>query len=128
MRRHKAQALVEFAVSVSVFMLLVLGTFDLARAYMAYTVVSNAAREASRYGAAHIGESGWTAAALQAGSTMAVGLDASALNLNVTTQQLDALTYITVSGTYRFHSVIPFVGALMGDPITIQVNTSAPVG
>ena len=48
--------LVEFALAITVFMLLVLGTFDLARAYLAYTVVTNAAREARRYGAAHLGD------------------------------------------------------------------------
>ena len=71
-RKAPSQALVEFALAVGVFMLLVLGTFDTARAYLAYTVVSNAAREASRYGAAHQGESGWTTAAQQAGIRLAV--------------------------------------------------------
>jgi Flp pilus assembly protein TadG len=123
-----AQALVEFALAISVFMLLVLGTFDLARAYFAYTVVTNAAREASRYGAAHSSESGWMSAAQQAGMNLAVGVDTAALTLNVATQQIDALPYIRVSGTYRFHSITPFVGALLGDPITIQVDTSALAG
>src|SRR5215211_1029664 len=65
--RRAAQALVEFALAISTFMLLVLGTFDVARAYLAYTVVSNAAREASRYGVAHVGETGWDASAVQVG-------------------------------------------------------------
>jgi Flp pilus assembly protein TadG len=109
-------------------MLLVLGTFDVARAYFAYSVVTNAAREASRYGAAHSSETGWMTAARQAGMNLAVGVDASALTLNVATQQIDALPYIRVSGTYRFHSITPLVGALLGDPITIQVDTSVLAG
>jgi Flp pilus assembly protein TadG len=123
-----AQALVEFALSITVFMLLVLGTFDLARAYLAYTVVANAAREASRYGAAHVGEAGWASAAVQAGTNFAVGLDTAALSLTAGTQTIDALPYITVSGTYQFHSITPMVGALLGDPISIRVDTATLAG
>ncbi len=123
-----AQALVEFALAITVFMLLVLGTFDLARAYLAYTVVANAAREASRYGSVHVGEAGWAAAAVQAGTNLAVGLDPAALSLTAGTQTIDALPYVTVSGTYQFHSVTPLVGGLLGDPINIRVDTATLAG
>ena len=126
--RRSAQALVEFALAIAVFMLLVLGTFDMARAYLAYTVVANAAREASRYGAVHVGEAGWMTAAIQAGTDLAVGLDTAALSLTAGTQTIDALPYITISGTYRFHSLTPLVGALMGDPINIRVDTATLAG
>ena len=124
----RSQALVEFALAASLFLLLILGTFDIGRAYLAYTVVSNVAREASRYGAAHQTQSGWAAAAQQAGVNLAVGIEASAISLAVTTQQIDGLPYITATGTYHFHSVTPLVGALLGDPITIQVVTSELAG
>jgi hypothetical protein len=126
--QRRAQAMVEFALAVAVFMLLVLGTFDLARAYLAYTVVSNAAREASRYGAAHVGQGGWATAAVQAGVNLAVGVDPSALTLTVGTTTIDGLPYINASGTYRFHSLTPLVGAVLGDPIPISVDTSALAG
>jgi Flp pilus assembly protein TadG len=126
--QRSAQALVEFALTVVVFMLLVLGTFDLARAHLAYTVVANAAREASRYGAAHVGESGWDTAAVQAGLSLAIGVDPASLTLTAATTTIDSLPYITVSGIYRFHSLTPLVGALLGDPINIRVDTSALAG
>ena len=124
------QALVEFALAVSVFLLLVLGTFDLARAFLAYTVVTNAARESARYGAAHVGAANWATAAVQAGLNLAVGVDPAALSLSVqqSQQPLDGLPYITASGTYQFHSITPLVGALLGDPINIQVATSVLAG
>ena len=127
-RAGSAQALVEFALAISVFMLLVLGTFDLTRAYLAYTVVANAARETGRYGAAHVGESNWPTAAEQAGTNLTVGLDLSALTLTAGTTTLDALPYITVSGTYRFQSLTPMVGALLGNPINIRADTSVLAG
>jgi hypothetical protein len=48
--------------------------------------------------------------------------------LTATTQTIDALPYITVSGTYRFHSLTPLVGGLLGDPINIRVDTSTLAG
>jgi hypothetical protein len=33
-----------------------------------------------------------------------------------------------VSGTYRFHSITPMVGALLGDPINIRVDTATLAG
>lgn len=127
-KSRPGQALVEFALVISVLMLLILGTFDLARAYLAYTVVANAAREASRYAAAHLGEPGWDTAAISAGKALAIGVDATALSLSMSTATIDALPYVTVSGAYQFHSLTPLVGALMGDPILIRVSTSELAG
>jgi hypothetical protein len=135
--RTTAQAMVEFALAISVFMLLVLGTFDLARAYLAFTVVTNAARDASRYGAAHVGEPGWESEAARSGKELAVGIDGALLTLTATTTTPapavpPATQYIHVTGTYWFRSITPGVAALLGgDPsngIKITVDTSAVAG
>jgi Flp pilus assembly protein TadG len=48
-RRHRAgQALVEFALVIPVFLLLLVGLFDLGRAVFAYNTLTNAAREGAR--------------------------------------------------------------------------------
>ena len=110
-------------------MLLVLGTFDLARAHLTATVLSDAAREASRYAAAHLGEANWANSAAQAGNRLAVGVDVSAISWDrIEATTIDGLPYITVSATYRFQSLTPMVGVLLGNPITIRVDTSAPAG
>ncbi|HEY3058589.1 MAG TPA: TadE/TadG family type IV pilus assembly protein [Chloroflexota bacterium] len=127
MRKAPAQALVEFALAIGVFMLLVLGTFDLARAHLSYTVLTNSAREASRYAAAHVGEPNWQAASVQAGRNLAVGIDTSRLTLTVAAST-GSPGYVTVDGAYNFQSVTPFVGALLGNPINMQVHTSALAG
>jgi Flp pilus assembly protein TadG len=126
MRSTPGQALVEFALTVSVFMLLLLGTFDLARAYLSYTVVTNVAREASRYALAHQAEPSWIADATLAGRNLAVGIDPARLTLTVSASSTPG--YVTVSGDYRFQSVTPFVGAVLGNPINMHVQTSALAG
>ena len=124
----QAQALVEFALAITVFLMLVLGSFDLARAHLAYTVAANAAREASRYAAAHVGETGWQQNAVQAGRNLAVGVDSSALSLVATSTNVGGLTYVTVTGTYEFRSVTPLVGSLLGNPINMRVDTTVLAG
>jgi Flp pilus assembly protein TadG len=127
--RSASQALVEFALAISIFMLLVLGTFDLARAYLAYTVVANVAREASRYGAAHCASGACDlTGARQAGLNLAVGVDPASVSLVVDTVRVGTLTYVRVQGSYPFHSLTPLVRALLGDPINLTVSTAAPAG
>jgi Flp pilus assembly protein TadG len=117
--------MVEFALAIVVFMLLVLGTFDVAHAFLAYTVVTNAAREASRYAAAHAADATCVSAAQQAGLSMAIGVDPASLTLTVVCPTPGSgLTYATVNGAYRFYSVTPMVGAVLGSPITMRVATS----
>jgi Flp pilus assembly protein TadG len=128
MRARRGQALVEFALSIGVFMLLVLGTFDLSRAYLAYTVVSNSAREASRYALAHQGEPGWDTQAIQAGRNLAIGVNTDPAILNLAVTWNAPTGYVDVTATYSFHSLTPLVGALLGDPIDMQVHTSALAG
>jgi hypothetical protein len=41
---------------------------------------------------------------------------------------IDQLTFIRASGSYSFHSVTPLVGALLGDPINVQVATAVLAG
>lgn len=45
----RGQSLVEFALTVPILTLLIVGTLDLGRAYFAYMSITNAAREGARY-------------------------------------------------------------------------------
>ena len=51
--RVRGQNLVEFAVILGVLILIILGVFDLGRAFHSYIVITNAAREGANYGAMH---------------------------------------------------------------------------
>ena len=52
-RRQRGQAMVEFAVSVPLLMLVLLGLFKFGAAMYQYDLVDNAARVATRYAAVH---------------------------------------------------------------------------
>ncbi len=47
-RRHRGQALVEFALVIPLFLLMMVALFDLGRAVFAYNTLTNAAREGAR--------------------------------------------------------------------------------
>lgn len=51
-RKHQGQGLVEFALVFPLFLLLVYGIFEVARAIFMYSAVLNASRDAARYAAA----------------------------------------------------------------------------
>lgn len=55
--KHKAQAMVEFALTLPVFLVLLLGVIELSRLFLAYSSVFTASREASRF-ASSVGELG----------------------------------------------------------------------
>jgi Flp pilus assembly protein TadG len=131
LRTRPAQALVEFALVISVFMLLLLGTFDLARAYLSYTVVTNVVFEANRYAIAHQDQAPavWIADTRLVSRYPTFGIDPAQLVLTPSPSALvPPYVTVTVVGVYAFHPVTPFVGALFGNPINMRVQTSALAG
>ena len=58
--RDGGQALVEFAISITVFLLLLMAVFDFGRAIYTYNGLSQAAREVARTASVHMGTSDWT--------------------------------------------------------------------
>jgi TadE-like protein len=126
-RTARAQALLEFALVIPLFLLLVVGIFDVARAYVAYTVVASCAREAARSGAVRYPVAGWDTQAAQACLNLAVGVDRAALQ--VTMRQDPTLpSYVRADVTYLFHSLTPLTGSLLGDPITLTASTVVLAG
>lgn len=57
-RREHGQSLVEFAVSVGLLLLILLGILDLGRVFHAAMVITNAAREGAYYGGMHPEDAG----------------------------------------------------------------------
>lgn len=53
LKRTEGQNLVEFALVLTVLIVILFGVFDLGRVFNAYVVITNAAREGAYYGALH---------------------------------------------------------------------------
>jgi Flp pilus assembly protein TadG len=139
--RSSGQGLAEFALALPVFLVIVMGLFDLGRAVVAYNTITNAAREGARL--AIVNQD--TAKVEQRARGIAI---AAGIHQTVTTQfksmgpNADPLTngncpvspaqYVSigcvavVTYTSQFQAVTPIVGALVG-PFTMTARSMLTV-
>lgn len=119
---HKGQSLVEFALILPVFMLIVLGIFDFGRAIYSYSALHNAAREGARYGAVHPCD---TAGITDMAQQMAVGLGEGITVTPGIVYAGGAPTYIQVQVTFKFETVTPLVGSFLGTDGAILLSSKS---
>ncbi|MDQ3689015.1 MAG: pilus assembly protein [Chloroflexota bacterium] len=127
----RGQSMVEFALIVPIFVLVVVGLFDAGRAIYAFNTIQNASREAVRLAIVNQNDSAIEAEAIAA----AVGLGIQASDVIVTVREGDFATggtgtcsaspdigcVIEVAVNYTYTAATPVVGTLMGSiPMTGQ--------
>lgn len=143
-RLSSGQSLVEFALVLPVFLLLVLMAVDLGRLFYSYVTIHNSARVAANYAglnpnASFIAGSAYDSTTKQEGlaglssvcplpagtSTPVPVFTDSALDTNSTTRDLgdDA----TVSVSCRFKVLTPIVGAIVGNNVTLSASARFPI-
>ena len=145
-REERGQAMVEFALIVPLFILVLVGLFDVGRAIYAYNTVNNAAREAGRLAIVdqyedHIQAEG-------AGAASGLGIDADDVVVAFEEANGSACTAIgsasvvrciaVVTVPYDYQAATPIIGNLIGAisitgqsrfPISVNCATSAcPLG
>lgn len=118
---ERGQSLVEFAIMVPVLVVLLVGLADVGRAYLAYTTLGNAVREAARDAAVRGSGSAapWGPAANDASVTAAVraratGLDAPAVSVSSSWPQGNNArgSEVVISASYAFQ---PVAAAVLGN-------------
>lgn len=119
-RRGKGQGLVEFALVVPIFLILLFGMVEFARAWMTKNIITGAAREAVRIFA--VVPYDCTAAMARADNVLSsAGLDPN--RWNVTLSQIDNTMKADV--TYNFPVVvIGFIPGLPSDNIPLATSTT----
>ena len=116
----RGQTLVEFALVVPIFILLVLGIFDVGRAVFNYSTVANAAREGAREAIVNQDPVAVKAAAKDAG--IGLGLTDADITLAPCAAQ-DCAYSVTV--TYDYEPATPFIGQLFNP--TLKSTAVMPV-
>jgi hypothetical protein len=140
----QGQGLAEFALVFPLFVLLVLGVFDVGRAVFAYNTLTNAAREAARFGIVNQDE------ALIAGKaqSIAVGIEIDTADpdlvgffrkgpdANVESnppcdgssdeQALSVGCVIVLKPTTTWQAITPLIGSLIG-PISMEARSELPI-
>jgi len=115
-RGIRGQSLVEFALTLSLLMLIFFGVFDLGRAFHAYIVITNAAREGAYYGAMHPSDSSGIVARVIS-EAQGSGIALSAANVSVSSSSISG-TPICVTVSYDFTLLSAFL--LGGRTIRLQ--------
>ena len=124
--RARGQALVEFAISITVFLMLLMAIFDFGRAIYTSNGLSQAAREIARAASVHQGETDWsdeakatiaTQKALVPGLTVPLWKCVSGRDGNDSagaTERCDESQYVVVTArsTYTPISLLGFLGTI----------------
>ena len=115
-KQTHGQSLVEFALCLPVLMLLVVGIFDLGRAFNAHIVITNAAREGAYYGSLYPHDtSGISAQAIN--EAQGSGIPLAGEDIAISTTGANG-TPVSVTVTYDFAFLTTYFFG--GAPLTLQ--------
>jgi hypothetical protein len=123
-QKTRAQSLVEFAILLPIFLLVVLGIFDLGRVIYTLSALHNAAREGARYGAIHHCD---TAGIEAAARRLAIGLG-DGVTITITEAMggvPSRLERIIVTAEYEFRTVTPLVGVFLSEDGSITLSSQS---
>jgi Flp pilus assembly protein TadG len=132
-RSQRGQSLVEFALILPIFILVLAGLFDLGRAVFAYNTISNASRESVRVAIVNQTATDVQNEALKQG----VSLGLSAADVTTTYADPDGSGTLclapyslgcvaTISVQYTYTAATPVISQIIG-PFTMSATTEMPV-
>ncbi len=121
-RNERGQSMVEFALILIPFLLIVIGLFDVGRAIYGYNTVANAAREGARVAIVNQTEAAVDAAAVE--SAVALKLTAADVQF-VDCAVREKFCQVTVTVTWDYGAITPLIGDLFNP--TISSSASMPV-
>lgn len=108
------QSVVEFAMMATVLLLILFGVLDLGRCFYTYIGLTNAAREAARYGALNSGAATSAQAAKEYTSADGGNLSGCASALAFTAPTVPAGEPYKVTVSCEFQLITPFIGNVVG--------------
>jgi len=114
--RTRGQSLVEFALCLPLLMLIFAGIFDLGRAFNAYIIITNAAREGAYYGSLNPQDSnGIVTRVIEEAQGSGIALTAD--DITIDSSGVSG-TPISVTVSYQFTMITSFL--LGGQPIDLE--------
>jgi hypothetical protein len=127
-RSERGQSLVEFALTLPLLVLLMLGILDLGRAVAAYNSVSNAARSAARVAVVDQNADVVTQAAIE--EAFGLGLSTADIEFDANANDDDPcilqVCEVSVAVSYEYTAATPIIGGIVG-PITVRSETRLPI-
>jgi hypothetical protein len=110
----QGQSLAEFALTLPILLLVIMGIFDLGRGIFIYSTINHAAREGARFGAVHHCDSTGIANAVLS-HTYGLLDDLDSDNVDEVIGGMPERIVVTV--TYEFRPITPLIGEILGDGV-----------
>lgn len=127
-KRESGQAMVEFALILPVFILILLGIVEFG-AYLTQSLsVTSAAREGARYGITCSSDSGFASKVEQRVENSAPNLDDSRLSVTATKTSSSGENMVTVSLDYTAETLTPLGMLLWGSEYHVTSSCTMRVG
>lgn len=109
------QSTIEFAVAVSLFLLLTLGMMDFSRAVYAASAVQAAAQEGARAGIVDLDD------VMPAINARLVGMEMDQMTVTVSQPTIES---VQVDVRYEFQFITPVISGLLGESIELRGSSS----
>ncbi len=127
----RGQALLEFALTITVLLLLVGGIVDVARMYFAYQTVSEAAHEGAIYGSLHAGDdAGIVSRVTKSSQVMEDAASSGNVAVDITYDTAacaNGTNVIKVKVTFDMALHMPVTMAMFGDSLPISATEQAVI-
>lgn len=118
-------ALVEFALVLSVLMLVLMGIFDFGRAFYANSALTNAARDGARYAIIHYTDPTWSSDTTQKVRASIIGLDQGSSTLFITPTISSDQSRVTVQIDYKFYAVTGYISRFFGSQGYLRIHAQS---
>jgi len=118
LRHNRGQSMVEFALILPLFVLIVIGVFDLGRAFFGSITITNAAREGARYGTLHVTDpQGICNATLNEAASSGIVLSYNDVTITCSAQSTCLSSGTSIGGCYRNQPLRVTVNYLYDDMV-----------
>jgi len=123
----KGQDLLEYVLLLPFTLILLMVIFDMGRVTFYYSTISNASREAARFGVVHPCDS---TGVIAIAKDRAIGINPDDISFVITWNPADCdpttpgSGTVTVSATFNFSPITPLVAALLGGGASLPLNST----
>ncbi|RKD28776.1 TadE/TadG family type IV pilus assembly protein [Thermohalobacter berrensis] len=121
LKNDKGQSIVELAILLPLFLLILMGIFEFGRIMNTYLVIEHASREGARV--ASVGYE--DAEIIEKVNDSSIPLDTSKLYVNISPESSSRKrgTDVTVKVSYNIDIIVPIIESIIPDPLHLEAET-----
>jgi Flp pilus assembly protein TadG len=123
-RNRQGTVAVEFAMVAVLFLTFLFGIIEVGRVFWTWNTLQYAVEDTARYAIVHQSATNSDLVTYAAGRMAGIKVDTSKLSVTTANTTISGISFIEVTGTYAYKSIVPFLPAAMN---TINLTAEAKV-